>query len=110
VLSRIIGFTKAHVGYAHPYLITARRRNADGDEDSLILLLDALINFSREYLPESRGGTMDAPLVLTTIIDPREVDDEVHSMEIEERLPLEFYEAAAEGREAVVKVVKDILG
>ena len=39
-----------------------------------MLLLDGLINFSRSYLPETRGGTMDAPLVLTTRIDPAEVD------------------------------------
>jgi len=36
---------------------------------------------------------MDAPLVLTAIIDPREVDSEVHNMDIVERYPLEFYEA-----------------
>ena len=46
VLCRIIGFTDAHVGYAHPYTITARRRDCDGDEDTTMLLLDALINFS----------------------------------------------------------------
>ncbi|MFX1576476.1 MAG: DNA polymerase II large subunit, partial [Promethearchaeota archaeon] len=31
----------------------------DGDEDSLLLTLDSMINFSREYLPTSRGGSMD---------------------------------------------------
>ena len=33
----------------------------DGDEDCVMLLMDCLINFSRAFLPESRGGTMDAP-------------------------------------------------
>lgn len=94
VLGRVIGFTKANVGYAHPYMISARRRNADGDEDSTMLLLDALINFSRKFLPDSRGGTMDACLVLTTVIDPREVDDEVHAMEVCRDYPLELYEAS----------------
>lgn len=94
VLGRIIGFTKANVGYAHPYMISARRRNADGDEDSTMLLLDALMNFSRRFLPDSRGGTMDACLVLTTSIDPREVDDEVHAMEVCREYPLELYEAS----------------
>ena len=42
----------------------------DGDEDCIMLLLDGLINFSRSFLPETRGGTMDAPLVLTSRIDP----------------------------------------
>ncbi|MFH1306997.1 MAG: LAGLIDADG family homing endonuclease, partial [Candidatus Micrarchaeota archaeon] len=66
----------------------------DGDEDCLMLLMDALLNFSRKFLPASRGGTMDAPLVLTTRIDPTEVDDEVHTMETVSSYPLSFYEAA----------------
>ena len=61
VLNRIIGFSEANVGFAHPYTIAARRRNCDGDEDTTMLLLDALINFSREYLPTTIGGTMDEP-------------------------------------------------
>ncbi|WP_457550358.1 LAGLIDADG family homing endonuclease, partial [Archaeoglobus sp.] len=67
--------------------------NCDGDEDSVMLLLDGLLNFSRYYLPDKRGGQMDAPLVLTAIIDPREVDSEVHNMDIVESYPLEFYKA-----------------
>lgn len=113
VVERVIGFTRAHVGYAHPYLISARRRNCDGDEDSLILLMDALLNFSRSYLPVSRGGTMDAPLVLTIQVEPAEVDDEVHGMEICWEYPLSFYEAAEKGAlpgEAGLKTVKDVLG
>ncbi|HKW43672.1 MAG TPA: DNA polymerase II large subunit, partial [Thermoplasmata archaeon] len=70
VLARIVGFTDARACFAHPYLIAARRRNCDGDEDSVILLLDCLLNFSRSFLPDKRGGLMDAPLVLTTRIDP----------------------------------------
>jgi len=113
VLGRLIGFTKANVGYAHPYMISARRRNCDGDEDSMMLLLDALINFSKKFLPESRGGTMDACLVLTTVIDPKEVDDEVHAMETCTEYPLELYEASLRfdnpGEVKVEKVV-DRLG
>ncbi|MCD6502758.1 MAG: DNA polymerase II large subunit [Euryarchaeota archaeon] len=67
--------------------------NCDGDEDSIMLLLDGLINFSRHYLPEKRGGLMDTPLVLTTKIDPSEVDKEVQSMDLMKRYPLEFYRA-----------------
>ncbi|MEA1870349.1 MAG: DNA polymerase II large subunit, partial [Euryarchaeota archaeon] len=44
--------------------------NCDGDEDCVMLLMDGLLNFSRSYLPARRGGWMDAPLVLTTRIDP----------------------------------------
>ena len=64
----------------------------DGDEDALFLLLEAFINFSKMFLPDKRGGQMDAPLVLTTILDPKEVDGEVHNMDTMWEYPLEFYE------------------
>ncbi|MCK4810822.1 MAG: DNA polymerase II large subunit, partial [Methanosarcinales archaeon] len=95
VLGRIIGFTRASVGYAHPFFHAAKRRNCDGDEDCVMLLMDGLINFSRSYLPEKRGGWMDAPLVLTTRIDPKEIDKEAHNIDIVEQYPLEFYESAS---------------
>ncbi|MGC8479840.1 MAG: DNA polymerase II large subunit, partial [Candidatus Micrarchaeia archaeon] len=92
VLGRIIGFTDAYVGFAHPYTICARRRNCDGDEDTTMLLLDALINFSKEFLPVTVGGTMDTPLILTVNVKIEEVDDEVHVMEAVESYPIELYE------------------
>ncbi len=92
VLGRIIGFTKALGCYAHPYFHSAKRRNCDSDEDAVMLLLDALINFSKSYLPNTRGGSMDAPLVLSSRIDPEEIDDESHNLDIFERFPVEFYE------------------
>ncbi|MEM4195403.1 MAG: DNA polymerase II large subunit [Candidatus Anstonellales archaeon] len=113
VLARVIGFTKANVGYAHPYFHTAKRRNADGDEDAVMLLLDALINFSKYFLSDKRGGTMDSPLVLTVFLDPREVDDEVHEMETIESYPLEFYKSAMEMKmpyEVSLPRIKDRLG
>ncbi len=91
VLGRIIGFTEANVGLAHPYTITARRRNCDGDEDTTMLLLDALLNFSRKYLPSMIGGTMDAPLILTVNVKPEEVDDEAWQMEVVKYYGLDFY-------------------
>ncbi len=93
ITGRIIGFSEANVGYAHPYFHAAKRRNCDSDEDALMLLLDALLNFSEDYLPESRGGSMDAPLVLTPKLDPSEIDDEAHNLDVDESYPLEFYEA-----------------
>lgn len=98
VLGRIIGFSDVLAGYAHPYFHAAKRRNCDGDEDCVMLLLDGLLNFSKHYLPDKRGGKMDAPLVLTAIIDPREVDHEVHNMDTVERYPLEFYESTLKYR------------
>lgn len=92
VLGRIVGFTKALGCYAHPYFHSSKRRNCDSDEDSVMLLLDPLINFSKTYLPNTRGGSMDAPLVLSTRIDPQEIDDESHNLDIFERFSLDFFE------------------
>lgn len=96
VLGRIIGFSSAKAGYAHPYFHCAKRRNCDGDEDGFMLLLDALLNFSKKYLPDRPGGMEDEPLVVSTRIDPSEIDDEVHAMEVVDKYPLEFYEATQE--------------
>ena len=96
VLCRLLGFTPANVGYGHPFFHAAKRRNADGDEDSAILLMDGLINFSRSFLPAKRGGLMDAPLVLTTRLDPNEVDKEAHNLDMLREYPLEFYLATLE--------------
>ncbi|MEM3886123.1 MAG: DNA polymerase II large subunit [Candidatus Methanomethylicia archaeon] len=115
VIGRIIGFTDAKVCFAHPYWHAAKRRNCDGDEDSILLALDAFLNFSKMYLPEKVGGFMDAPLVLTLIIDPNEVDDEVHNMEVCKNFPLEFYEKTIlnvdpKDVSLIVEKVKDRLG
>ncbi|MDD1719410.1 MAG: DNA-directed DNA polymerase II large subunit, partial [Methanoregulaceae archaeon] len=63
----------------------------DGDEDCIMLLLDGLLNFSRSFLPENRGGSMDAPLVLTSRIDPSEIDKESHNLDVCSAYPLEMY-------------------
>ncbi|MFP4230073.1 MAG: DNA polymerase II large subunit, partial [Candidatus Nanohaloarchaea archaeon] len=55
-VGRIIGFTKAKGMYAHPYWHAAKRRNADGDEDAILLLMDGLLNFSRDFLPDMTGA------------------------------------------------------
>ena len=53
---RLIGFTDAEACFAHPVFHAAKRRNCDGDEDSVTLLLDALLNFSRCLLPGQPRG------------------------------------------------------
>ncbi|OYR46797.1 DNA polymerase II large subunit [Halorubrum sp. Ea8] len=68
----------------------------DGDEDCVMLLMDGLLNFSKEFLPDQRGGRMDAPLVMSSRIDPSEIDDEAHNMDIVREYPREFYEATLE--------------
>lgn len=115
ITGRIIGFSEANVGYAHPYFHAAKRRNCDGDEDALMMLLDALLNFSQYYLPESRGGSMDAPLVLTPELDPSEIDDEAHNLDVDVDYPLEFYEATLHFEDpskfkSQISVVEDRLG
>ncbi len=97
IIGRIIGYSKTQGCFSHPMWHAAQRRNLDGDENGIILLLDALINFSREYLPDKRGSrTMDAPLVLTSHLYPDQIDDEVHGMDIVKYYPLELYKAAKE--------------
>jgi len=95
IVGRIIGFTKARACYAHPYFHQTKRRNIDGDQDSLMLLMDNLLNFSHSYLPGSRGGRMDAPLVFTVALNPTEIDNECYEMETSWTYPIELYEQSA---------------
>ncbi len=94
VVGRVIGFTETQGFYASPYIHAAMRRDCDGDEAAIMLLLDCLLNFSREYLPGHRGGTQDAPLVLNSRINPGEVDDMIFNIDIVREYPLEFFMAA----------------
>ena len=93
VLSRIIGWADCSGGYAHPLFHAAKRRNCDGDEDAIMLLMDGLLNFSREILPANRGGQMDAPLVLTTRLNPTEIDKEALNVDAAWFYERQFYEA-----------------
>lgn len=93
ILGRIVGFTKANVCLAHPYWHAAKRRNCDGDEDAVMLALDVLLNFSKAYLPEKRGGMMDVPLIVTVFLNPSEVDSEAHNLDAGFSYPPEFYHA-----------------
>lgn len=111
-LARIIGFSKTQGFFAHPLMHAAMRRDCDGDEGCFILLLDAFLNFSRKYLPESRGSTMDAPLVLTSVLAPAEVDDMAFDVDRAWNYPLEFYEACAEYKapyEVKIETIKSVL-
>lgn len=79
-------------GYNNFFTNNCLTVNCDGDEDSIILLLDGLLNFSRVYLPTTRGGMMDTPLVLSPLLDPEEVDSEAYNLDVGAFYPLEFYE------------------
>ncbi len=93
-VSRIIGFSKTQGLLAHPLYHAAMRRDCDGDESCVFLLMDGFLNFSKKFLGTSRGSTMDAPLVLTSILNPAEVDDMAFNVDVVNQYPLEFYEAA----------------
>ncbi|MEK6843979.1 MAG: DNA polymerase II large subunit [Nanoarchaeota archaeon] len=92
-VGRIIGFSKTQGFLASPYMHAAMRRDCDGDECAVMLLMDLLLNFSRNFLPAHRGGTQDAPLVLNTAIRAGDVDDQILDFELG-AYPLELYEMA----------------
>ena len=97
LIGRVIGFSKINGCFAHPLWHAGLRRDCDGDEIGVMLLMDAFLNFSRQYLPDKRGSrSMDSPLVLTSMLIPSEVDDQAHGIDVQWSYPLEFYEAALE--------------
>jgi DNA polymerase II large subunit len=66
--------------------------NCDGDEDSVSLALDILLNFSRQFLPSRIGGIMDAPLLLSAAIKPSEIARQAFNLETVPRFPLKFFD------------------
>jgi len=96
IVCRIIGFSKMQGMIAHPYLHSIMRRDCDGDEAGIMMLMDALLNFSRKLLSDHRGATQDEPLVLTSHLLPTEVDDQIYNMGVVWEYPLEFYKACEE--------------
>jgi len=78
-----------------------------------MLLMDALLNFSRKLLSAHRGATQDEPLVLSSKILPSEVDDMVFNMDVGFEYPLELYEASQlykKPEEVAVEVFRKRLG
>ncbi|MGV8162969.1 MAG: DNA polymerase II large subunit [Candidatus Nanoarchaeia archaeon] len=113
IVIRIVGFSKTQAFFATPYVHAAMRRDCDGDESCMLLLMDAFLNFSKSFLPSSRGSTMDAPLVLTSLLIPAEVDDMVFNMDIVDNYPLALYRAADKLKmpyDVPIKRVKQVIG
>ena len=94
IVGRIIGYTETHVCFATPNWHSAKRRDADGDADSIMLLMDTFLNFSRQYLSDKIGGLMDAPLLVQPLVFPHESQSQAHNLEVARTFPLEFYESA----------------
>jgi DNA polymerase II large subunit len=106
VVGRILGFTKVRVCYAHPLWHNIKRRDCDGDEDALMLMLDVLLNFSKAYLPARIGGMMDAPLLLIPVINPFEVDEAQH-LDVASSYPPTFYNKTLEHSDP--KMISDLI-
>ncbi len=93
IVGRVIGFTNTHVCFGTPNWHSAKRRDADGDADSIIVLMDALLNFSRQFLSDKIGGLMDAPLLIQPVVLPHESQPQAHNLEVTKTLPLQFFES-----------------
>ena len=91
IVGRIIGFTETHVCFGTPNWHSAKRRDADGDADSIMLLMDSLLNFSRQFLSDRIGGLMDAPLLIQPLVLPHESQPQAHNLEVTKNLPLDFF-------------------
>ena len=97
--------TKSHLVIGNSIL----SEQCDGDEAAIMLLMDVLLNFSKEFLPSHRGGTQDAPLVLNAKIDAGEVDDQILDFELTSGYPLELYRLAEQKKHSSeVKEVETI--
>ncbi len=100
IIGRIIGFTNTHVCFATPNWHSAKRRDADGDADSMMLLMDSLLNFSRQFLSDNIGGLMDAPLLIQPLVLPHESQPQAHNLEVTRFFPLSFFESTISQQKA----------
>ncbi len=108
VVCRIIGFSNTLGMFASPFMHAAIRRDCDGDEAAIMLLGDVLLNFSREFIPQHRGGTQDCPLVLNARIDAGEVDDQIMDFELVDEYPLELYRLAEQRKHSSEIQINDV--
>ena len=100
IVGRIIGYTKTQVCFATPIWHSAKRRDADGDADSIMLLMDSLLNFSRQLLSDKIGGLMDAPLLVQPLVIPHESQPQAHNFEVTKKLPLQFFNSTFQKQKA----------
>ena len=115
IMGRMIGFMDSQVCLASPVWHSAKRRDCDGDADSIMLLMDAFLNFSFDFLPDKIGGLMDAPLLIQPVVLPHEVQRQAHNVDIASAYPLEFYEATWKQAKAaevasMIETIKNRIG
>lgn len=112
IVGRIIGYTNSQVCLASPMWHSAKRRDCDGDADSVMLLMDVFLNFSKEFLPDKIGGLMDAPLLIQPIVLPHEVQRQALNIDVVPNYPLQLYERSlkqnkAEGLVNEIEIIKN---
>lgn len=107
IIGRIIGYTNSQVCLGSPIWHSAKRRDCDGDADSIMLLMDVFLNFSKEFLPDKIGGLMDAPLLLQPIVLPHEVQRQALNIDVVSNYPLQLYECSFKKNKAE-KLVNEI--
>jgi DNA polymerase II large subunit len=115
IMGRIIGVTDSQVCLASPVWHSAKRRDCDGDADSVMLLMDAFLNFSFDFLPDKIGGLMDTPLLIQPVVLPHEVQRQAHNVDIASVYPIEFYESTwKQGKAAdaveMIETIKNRIG
>ena len=115
IIGRIIGYTNSQVCLASPMWHSAKRRDCDGDADSIMLLTDVFLNFSKEFLPDKIGGLMDAPLLIQPIVLPHEVQRQALNIDVTSTYPLELYEKSfeyikAENLSNNIDIIKNRIG
>jgi DNA polymerase II large subunit len=115
IVGRIIGFADSQVCLASPLWHSAKRRDCDGDADSMMLIMDALLNFSYDFLPDKIGGLMDAPLLIQPVVLPHEVQRQAHNVDIASVYPLTFYESTWKQAKAadvadMIETIKNRIG
>ena len=94
-----------------------RGRDCDGDGDSILLVMDVLLNFSKKFLPSMIGGLMDAPLLIQPLILPKEVQRQAHHMDVAWSYSSDFYSCAEASmspgdarKKGNVQIIMDRLG
>lgn len=74
ILYHIIDFTNTSNNYTHTLFHTTKQKNYNKNENSIILLLNKLLNFSQKILPTNQNNQMDTPLILTTQLNPTKLN------------------------------------
>ena len=100
IVGRVIGYTETHVCFGTPNWHSAKRRDADGDADSIMLLMDSLLNFSRQFLSDKIGGLMDAPLLIQPLVLPHESQPQAHNLEVVKHFPKTFFDSTMDNPKA----------